>query len=429
MIPPLTRRTLVGATAAGAVGLVAAQAKAAGPHIVPDTGEPAALLGAVNGDSVTLPPLANPSEPDAQVRNGDAQVRRLGVAVVGLGHLSLMQILPGLAQARHVKLAALVSGNRDKAHALAAQYGLPDTGIYGYDDFDRIRDNPAVDIVYIVLPNAMHREWTERAAAAGKHVLCEKPMATSSADAQAMVDAVKAAGKQLMIAYRCQYEPYNRAVIKLARGGELGDLRLIEAVNGQNDAANGQWRQVRALAGGGSMPDVGLYCLNAARYVTGEEPIEVSARLTQPKDDPRFREIEDICAFELKFPSGVMATCVSAYSIHESRRLRVHGSTAWADLDPAFSYSGLRLRVNRKVGRATGTDERTMTEHNQFALEMDHFAEAIRAGKTPRTPGEEGVQDMKLIEAIYAAAASGSVVRLPAIAGRDVFRGMEPTDT
>ena len=424
-----TRRGLVGGTAAGAVGLIAAQAAAGGPQIPPDTGQPAGMLGAVKGDAVTLPPLQAQSETNQPVRNSDPFARKLGVAVVGLGHLALQEILPGFASAEHVKVTALVSGSRDKARAVAAQYNVPETGLYGYDDFDRIKDNPAVDIVYIVLPNAMHREWTERAAAAGKHVLCEKPMSTSSVDAQAMVDAVKAAGKLLMIAYRCQYEPYNRTAIKLARGGELGELRLIEAVNGQNNANNGQWRHVKALAGGGSLPDVGLYCLNAARYITGEEPVEISARITQPKDDPRFREIEDICSFDLRFPSGVMASCSSGYSIHETRRMRVIGSTAWADLDPAFAYRGLRLKVGRKMGQGSSADERTLPEHSQFALEMDHFADAIRLGRTPRTPGEEGLQDMRLIEAIYRAGETGRTVKLAEIKGRDVFRGMEPSES
>ena len=429
MTTSFTRRGLVGTTAAGAVGLIAAHAAAGGPQIKPETGQPADMLVTAKGGAVTLPPLQERSEANQQFRNADPFTRRLGVAVVGLGHLSLQEILPAFGSAEHVKVTALVSGSRDKARVLAAQFNVPEAGLYGYDDFDRIKDNPAVDIVYIVLPNAMHREWTERAAAAGKHVLCEKPMATSSADAQAMVDAVKAAGKLLMIAYRCQYEPYNRSVIKIARSGELGDLRMIEAVNGQNNANNGQWRHVKALAGGGSLPDVGLYCLNAARFVTGEEPVEIRARITRPKDDPRFREIEDLCSFELTFPSGVLAVCSSGYSIHETRRMRVIGSTAWADLDPAFAYRGLRLKVGKKSGQGSSADERTMPEHSQFALEMDHFAQAIRAGKPPRTPGEEGLQDMKLIEAIYRSAETGRTVKLAEVAGRDVFRGMEPTES
>ena len=393
----LTRRNLVARAAAGTV--VAGPAK------------------------VDLPALSTPTEAEARVPNPDDRSRRLGVAVVGLGHLSLLQILPGFGEAKHVRLAALVSGDAAKAKTIAAQYGVAGSAVHDYAGFERLRDDADVDFIYIVLPNSMHREYVERAAAIGKHVLCEKPMATSSADARAMIDAMRAAGRKLMIAYRCQYEPTNREATRMARAGELGELRLIEAVNGQNNADDGQWRHVRALAGGGSLPDVGIYCLNAARYLTGEEPVEIFATLTRPANDRRFREVEDVCAFTLTFPSGVVANCSSAYSLHESRQLRVMGSTGWLNLDPAFAYENLELNFGRKVGRGNAVERRRFPPRNQFALEMDHFAEAIRADRIPRTPGEEGLQDMRLIEAIYQAADGGSRVRLPEVKGRDVTRG------
>ena len=242
-MPPFPRRNLLGATAAGLATLAAA------PGAQAD--EPQVLRGATAGDRVSLPPLQNPTDAEGSVVNLDPPGRRLGVAVVGLGHLALEQILPGFGQARHVRLAALVSGEPAKAKAIAAQYGLSGQGVYDYAGFDRLRDNPEVDVVYVVLPNAMHAEYTARAAVAGKHVLCEKPMATSVADAQHMVDACKAAGRKLMIAYRCQYEPHHRALIAAARSGQFGPVRLIEAVNGQNNADNGQWRHDLAMAGGG----------------------------------------------------------------------------------------------------------------------------------------------------------------------------------
>ena len=272
MDPKLTRRGLVASAAALTMG-------AAAPAGVT---EPAALLGTVDGSKVTLPKLDTENDLEGPTPNGDPRDRRLGVAVIGLGHLSLGQILPGFGQARHVKVTALVSGEADKARALAAQYGVPPQNLYDYRNFDRIRDNPAIDIVYIVLPNNMHLEYTTRAAQAGKHVLCEKPMASTVADAQRMIDVCKAAGRRLMIAYRCQYEPYNRALLDLVRGNQYGPVRSIVAINGQDNAANGQWRLDRAMAGGGSLPDVGIYCLNAARYLTGREPIEIRAQLTPP---------------------------------------------------------------------------------------------------------------------------------------------------
>ena len=348
------------------------------------------------------------------------------MAVVGLGHLSLLQILPGFGQAQHVRLAALVSGERDKAMAIAAQYGVKESSLYDYASFYRLRDNPEVDIVYIVLPNAMHAEFTARAAAAGKHVLCEKPMATSVADAQGMIDACQQAGRKLMIAYRLQYEPHHRALIAAVRGGQHGPLKLIEAVNGQNNADNGQWRHTLAMAGGGSLPDVGLYCLNAARYITGEEPVEIRASLTRPKNDNRFKQVEDLCAFSLHFPSGAVANLSSGYSFHESRWLRAHMPDAFMGLSPAFGYADIALETGQAVGQGNALSKLQFPPHNQFAREMDAFALALRAGVEPHTPGEEGLADQKLIAAIYEAAAGGSVVKLPPVAGTDTTRGPPP---
>jgi predicted dehydrogenase len=322
----------------------------------------------------------------------------------------------------------LVSGERDKAQAVAAQYGVPEKGLYDYHSFDQLQNNPDVDIVYIVLPNALHAEYTVRAAQAGKHVLCEKPMAASVAEAEQMVKACREAQKKLMIAYRLQYDPAHRAVIEMARSKQFGELRFLNAVNGQNDAPNGQWRQIKALAGGGSLPDVGIYCLSAFRYITGEEPYEVTGQLTQPKNDPRFKEIEDVSNFTLRFPAGVFATGSAGYSFHESRHLRAMATDAWFGLDPAFAYSNLTLQIGRKVGESNSEDQRRFSPHNQFATEMDHFAERIQAGQEALTPGEEGLQDQKIMEAIYQAAAGGGVIKLPLTKKIDSTRGPALTD-
>jgi predicted dehydrogenase len=313
-MPEVSRRnTVLGSAAAGLAALTGSKAQA--DPLPAD--EPAALFGAVSGDQVSLPPLHDTAtDLDPPTINIDPPNKRLGIAVVGLGHLALNQILPAFGRARSVKVTALVSGESDKARAVGAQYGVPESHLYGYGNFDRLKDNPDVDIVYIVLPNSMHAEYTVRAAAAGKHVLCEKPMATSVADAERMISACNQAKRRLMIAYRMQYEPHQRMLIKLARNAANGSIRLIDAVNGQNDLGNGQWRQKKAFSGGGSLVDVGVYCLNAARYVTGEEPVEITARTTQPTNDARFREVEDIAMFTLRFPSGTVANCASGYSFH-----------------------------------------------------------------------------------------------------------------
>ncbi len=418
----MTRRGLVGSAlgAAAGAGLVA-PAQGAEPQ-----GEPAALRGAVQDGKVSLPPLHQASEQNGPVPNPMPPGKRLGICVVGLGALALENIIPGFAEAKSVRLTGLVSGEPDKARVIAAQYGVPSQNVYSYANFDSIRNNPDIDIVYIVLPNAMHAEYTVRAAQAGKHVLCEKPMASNVADAQHMVDACRAAKRELMIAYRLQYNEAHRTAIGLARDKTFGRVQMIEAINGQNDAANGQWRQIRAMAGGGSLPDVGLYCFNAFRYLTGEEPIEVTGALTQPKNDPRFREIEDVALFTLRFPSGIIATGSSGYSFHESRQLRVHAETGWFGLDPAFGYDNLALQISRKAGQASALEQRRFAPRSQFAVEMDAFAASLREGTTPHTPGEEGLQDMRILEAIYQAAAGGSPVKLAPVQQLDATRGPWP---
>ena len=390
------------------------------------------LVGAARAQEaskVELPLVEQPGGGEQPIPNADPVARRLGVAVVGIGHLSLEQILPGFGQAKHVKVTALVSGDAAKARTIAAQYGVAETHIYDYAGFDRLRDNPDVDIVYIVLPNSMHAEYTVRAAQAGKHVLCEKPMATSVADAEHMIAACRQAGRKLMVAYRMQHNPFHRFLIGAVRDKSYGELRAIFANNGQNQVKTPpQWRHNRQMAGGGSLVDVGIYCFNAARYLTGEEPVEIQASLTRPKDDPRFKEVEDICNFTLRFPSGVQAQMQSGYSFHETRLLHVMTENATLSMDPAFSYQGLRLQIARKEGNSASQDARRFTERNQFATEMDAFAQAIRANREPLTPGEEGAQDMRVIAAIYQAAESGGVVKLPEVKGLDTTRGPAPAD-
>ena len=373
-----------------------------------------------------LPPLlaASEAEKDAapELRPPD---KRLGVAVVGLGRLALQVVLPAFGESKLCRPMALVTGDGAKGRAIAAQYGISAKNILSYEHYDRLKELPGVDFVYIALPNSMHAEFTVRAARAGKHVLCEKPMATSVADCQRMIDACAEAKTKLMIAYRMQYEPYNREVIRLARTGALGKLKSFVASNGQAQGNPEQWRLKKALAGGGALPDIGIYCLNAARYISGEEPIEVQAMQFSTPGDPRFSEVEEQVNFNLRFPSGFSASCYTSYGCHESKSYRVMGSLGWAELDAAFPYSGQSLRVAKK---RDDRDEEAVTAprlqtKNHFALELDHLAKCVLENRKPHTPGEEGMQDMRLMAAIYEAAASGTTVKLPPIAGLDAFRG------
>ncbi|MFN0122488.1 MAG: Gfo/Idh/MocA family protein [Blastocatellia bacterium] len=334
--------------------------------------------------------------------------KKLGWAIVGLGRLSINQILPAFAKCEKSRVTAFVTGDRAKGEKLAARYGVNPKNIYNYQNFDTLRDNPDVDIVYVVLPNSMHAEYTIRAARAGKHVLTEKPMANTPKDCEDMIAACRQAGKKLMVAYRCRYEPYNQALIKMCREGELGTIRTVIADIGFNIGDPTQWRLKSALAGGGSLMDVGIYMLQAARYTTGEEPIAINAMEYTDRGDPRFREVEDMVTFQLRFPSGVLAQCSSSYGHAGQNRIRVVGTKGWAELEPATSYTGLRM----KFKKGPGIEERDLGQRDHFMGEMEHFSDCVMNSKEPLTPGEEGLRDMKYVLAIYEAARSGRTIKL-----------------
>lgn len=336
--------------------------------------------------------------------------RKLGYAIVGLGSYATRQIIPQFANCAHSRLVALVSGTPEKLARYGTEYSIPERNRYSYADFDKIRDNPDIDIVYVVLPNSLHAEYVVRAAQAGKHVMCEKPMATSVAEARTMIAACRKANRLLMIGYRSRFEPYNRLAIDLARSSHVGPTRIITAEHGF-DAQPNQWRLDKPMSGGGSLMDIGIYSLNAARYLTGEEPVQVSAIESTDRSDPRFRTVEDRIDFMLRFPSGIIANCVSSYSSNHNG-YRVIGTKGYIDMEPATPYEGQRMTI-RKDGQTT---PRVLPAPlaNQFVGQLDHLSDCIKTGRTPIVPGEEGLADMRVIEAIYRAAREGRTVTLAA---------------
>src|ERR1700678_1767848 len=218
--------------------------------------------------------------------------RKIGYCVIGLGRISMDHFMPGLLTSKNSRITGLVSGHRDKALAQAAKYGVPESSIYSYENMDQIKNNPAIDAVYVALPNSMHAEYTIRSAKAGKHVLCEKPMCTTVNEGEAMIAACKKAGVQLMIAYRLHYEPLHLKAVKLIKDGALGEVGTINGAFGFN-ATKGAWRLNKTLAGGGSLFDVGIYVLNAGRYLTGEEPDGFTAEVSTMDKDGRFDSVEE----------------------------------------------------------------------------------------------------------------------------------------
>ena len=369
--------------------------------------------------TIRFPAIQDPAtEPPGDIKPLPLEPgKRIGYAIVGIGHLTMEAIVPAFAKTQYSKITALVTGDRAKGLELARSLGLPDSAVYDYASYERLADQADVDAVYIVLPNSMHLEYTARAARIGKHVLCEKPMALDASECQQMIDACERAKKLLMIAYRQQYEPNNLALGKMMRAGRLGRVKQIIACNSQNEGDPGQWRQKRAMAGGGSLPDVGIYCLNATRFLSGEEPTEVMAQIYTTPNDPRFREVEETVHFQLRYPSGLLAQCSTSYGAHLSRFLRVNGTTGWVEMSPAFSYTGLKLKGSSLVDGIETAFEPNIPEADQFMKEIDHMSACIATGTQPHTGGAEGLQDMRIIAAIYRAAESGATVKIAAPTG------------
>ena len=325
--------------------------------------------------------------------------RTIGYGVVGLGRISMQHFMPAVKTSHKSRITALVSGHRDKAEHMAAEYGVPSRSIYSYENYDEIGKNSDVDAVYIALPNSMHAEYTIRAAKAGKHVLCEKPMATSVEDARAMIQACESALKKLMIAYRCQYEPAHLRAIELIREGKLGSIQSIESAFGFPIVPN-EWRLDKKLAGGGPLMDVGIYCLNASRYLTGEEPSELAGFSSVVDQDGRFAQVEETLSWTMKFPNGTLASCTCTYGSSMPGYFRVRGSKGTMLMEPAFNYDNVHLSGQLVSGEKVEIqpDE---PDPVQFLREADYMADCILLNQEPKTSGQEGLRDMELMAQIY----------------------------
>lgn len=396
----LTRRRLIAVSGAAAAGLLAPGAAAFGQS-----------PGQSRGPFASGQPMPSGVDlPDSPPRAW--RMDSIGFAIIGLGDYALKQIMPRFDQSERAHIAALVSGNPDKLRAVSEAYGVPPEARYSYETFADITANNAVDAVYIVLPSGLHAEWAERAFAAGKHVMSEKPMALSSVECGRMIRASERANRKLMIAYRCHFEPYNRKAMALMGDDIVGDLRLIRTEHsyrmGPTTPAE-NWRFNRALAGGGPLEDYGIYGLQAALYLSGEMPKSISAATYQPAHDPRFAEIFAHVSAQLRFPSGAVAQLVTSYDSAGINMVEARGTAGWLLMRPATNYSGNTLTLG------AGRDRQDLTPGNpevQFARQFDHLASAIRDDAPIITPGEMGLRDLRLIEAIYTSAANGQTVML-----------------
>ncbi|MEO5913399.1 MAG: Gfo/Idh/MocA family oxidoreductase [Luteolibacter sp.] len=356
--------------------------------------------------------LAPPDEQPQVLKIEEAPARQLGFAIVGLGKLALEEVMPAFGECKLAKPVALVSGHREKAVKVAHAHHIPESSIYNYENFDRIADDPSIDVVYIILPNSMHAEFTIRALKAGKHVLCEKPMAVSVEEGQSMARAGREAGKKLGIAYRLHYEPLNMQVMKWCREKKFGKIKSFVSSNCQIvEAPN--IRLSREL-GGGPVSDTGIYSINAARYCIGEEPIAVTAVACFPDDDPRFREVPESVSFILTYPSGVIATCDTSFGTIEGRRYRVQCDNGYIEMDPSFSYRGLKLKTKALLegDESSEVSEINLRQKNHFAEQMDGFCKAIINDTEVVTPASMGIADLRIIAAIRESYESGKPVKI-----------------
>ena len=339
----------------------------------------------------------------------DPPGERLRWAIVGLGNFAVGEAIPGFIDSQHARMTAFVSGSPAKQKDLGARYGV--SRFYDYRNFDSIAADPEIDCVYVILPVGLHAEYAIRALKAGKHVLTEKPMASTSAECAAMIAAAKQANRQLGVAYRIHFEPTNIRAKQLIDSGEIGDTRFVSADHGFNADPNygpHKWRLEKALAGGGSMFDIGIYGLNTSLMMLGQEPVELSARYIYPKDDPRFREVEGGVEYRLRTANGVSVSGSSSYSWSPYlSQQRYMGSKATVFMKPATTYDRNTIFVegngpNREIGAGNPL--------TQFQNQIDAFSLAAKANTPHKTPGEMGLRDIRLIEAMYRSANNGGEI-------------------
>ncbi|MCL6273503.1 Gfo/Idh/MocA family oxidoreductase [Muricauda sp. 2012CJ35-5] len=331
-------------------------------------------------------------------KNKKRKEGKLGIALVGLGGYSTHQLAPALEETEHCYLAGIVTGTPEKERIWASRYNIPAENIYNYQNFDTIAENPSIDVVYVVLPNSMHADFSIRAAKAGKHVICEKPMAISVEECDAIIKACKDAGVKLGMGYRLHSEPYTKEVKKYAKEKTFGHIRYIAADAGYHSGSYpNQWRLNKALSGGGALMNMGVYAIQSIIYGTGENPISVAAQeySTRPT---YFKQTDETITAQFEFESGTVGNIMTSHNIR-ANRLFASCENGWFELDPASTYIPLAGRTSR------GT--LNFPQESQQKLQMDDFAKHVLFDAPNIAPGEMGRRDMVIVEAIYESIALG----------------------
>ncbi len=329
---------------------------------------------------------------------------RVRYAVVGIGHIAQAAVLPAFEHAsKNSELVALISDDPVKNQKVGRRYGVR---TYSYDEYDEAMRSGKIDAVYIALPNNLHCDYAVRAARAGVHVLCEKPMAVTEEECRSMIEAADESGVFLMVAYRLHFEEANLKAVEIARSGRLGEVRFFHSAFSMN-VKPGDIR-LQAALGGGTVYDIGVYCINAARYVFRAEPLEVTA-LTESSGDPRFREVDEMAGVVLRFPGDRIATFTCSFSAAGFSTYDICGTKGKLRVEPAYSYD---LELGHVLTVGGKTVKKTFKRHDQFASELLYFSNCIRKGEYPEPSGAEGLADVRIIRAIYRSAETGRTVRL-----------------
>ena len=347
---------------------------------------------------------ARPAPSPTRMRSGAAE-GILRFAVVGLGYIAQNAMLPAFTHARgRCRLTALVSGTPAKLAPLAKRYKAEST--WSYDDYDAALASDAFDAVYLSLPNHLHREYAVRAAEAGKHVLCEKPMALTVEDCDTMIEAARASGVRLMVGYRLHFDPVNLWAVDVARSGQLGELHAFTS-SFATPVRPGNIR-VKRETGGGTLWDIGIYCVNAARYLFRAEPVEAFARTSTVRRQSGF-EVEDMSSAILRFPDGKLAEFWTSFVSSDVATYTLHGSRGRLRVDAAYEYAKPR---NTTLVIDDESTRRRHPVHDQFAAELLYFADCVRHGTDPVPSGREGRTDVAILSALYESARTGVPVRL-----------------
>lgn len=335
-------------------------------------------------------------------------VKRVGYAVVGLGAISQQAVLPAFAHSKRAKLVALLSGDKEKANKMAKEFGGQG---FSYEEYAQCLENPQVEAVYIATPPGVRERYAVAAAQAGKHVLCEKPLAATVQQGRTMVDVCRRHKVQFMTAYRKYFEAGTTSLKQMVKRGDLGRLDVIHTLFsefrpfGDNSPS---WLFLRELAGGGPLMDLGVYCVNTCRWLAGEDPIRAAA-VSWARDRRRYTEVEEGIAFRLDFPSGLILQGTAAYSAAFSSFVHLHGDKGWAELAPAFGFEEERRLSGKIAGKWF---QKLFRPVDEFALELDALATCIENGSQPEPTGEEGLRDIIVIDAIYQAAKHGGSVNI-----------------